>query len=151
VEGRITNTGHARAALLACLALLGGLLAACGGGGSTATTEALSGTINVTVTDGGRPATGLPLRITRLGPKGEHVSSLVTGEQTIHVSPGTFEVTVLGTPPTNGLSATGQKVTVAAYEDVRIPISLNQPHHPPQHKRGSQPNHEKHASEQHHH
>jgi hypothetical protein len=101
-------------------------LAACGGGTSATTPapEALSGTIVVHVSGHGRQDAKLPLRITRLGSKGEDLSSLETGEHTIHVAPGNFEVIVLGTPPEKGLGGAGQKVIVGPNQEVKVAISL---------------------------
>ena len=42
------------------------------------------------------PSETQPLRISRLGPNGEVVSSVETAEHTIHVSPGTYEILALG-------------------------------------------------------
>jgi hypothetical protein len=91
--------------------------------------------IVVHISGDGKMGSKEPLRITRLGSKGEHVNSLITGEHTLHVAPGTFEVIVLGTPPENGLTGAGQKVTVGAYQERQITIAVNRGGHHPAHSR----------------
>jgi hypothetical protein len=102
------------------------------------TTEALSGTIIVHVSGSSRSSSQQGLKITRLGSKGEEITSLETAERAIHLAPGVFAVTVPGTPPEKGLPGAGQKVTVGADEEVSVTIALHQGRHPSaQHRRSN--------------
>lgn len=133
MQGLINSSKHARRVLSTCGVPLGLLLVACGGSENATTTpatETLSGTIVVHVTGGNHSSPQQGLEITRLGSKGEHVSSLETKEHTIHVAPGVFEVTVLGTPAEKGLTGAGQRVTIAAHQQVNVVIPLKPKSHP---------------------
>jgi hypothetical protein len=138
VQRQIDSVKHARRVPLSCVLLLGWLLASCGGG-TTTTTEGLTGTILVHVSSDGHPIPQQPIRITRLGSKGEDVSSLETMEHTIHVAPGVFEVAVptsgAVTGTVTGPTGTSQRVTVAAHQEVKVIISLSGKAGP--HKRSS--------------
>lgn len=120
--------------VLAAMAVPGVLLTACGGGGSAATPppETLSNTILVHVSVNGRPAPKQPVLLTRLGPKGEAVSSVETSAHELHMSRGHFEVALRGTPTPTGPDV-AKKVTVGKNQVVTI--SLKAGHAPPRHSR----------------
>lgn len=100
------------------------LLASCGGGTTAPppAPENLSNTISVHVSVNGRPDPTQALRLTRLGPKGEAVSSIETSEHDVHVSRGTFEIALAGTPPPKG-PGVAKKVTVGENQDLTISLS----------------------------
>jgi hypothetical protein len=69
-----------------------------------------------------RPKESQPLRITRLGPGGEDLSSVETENHTVHLAPGRYEIGAAEahseSRPTQVIVSAGQELAITLENDV---------------------------------
>ena len=69
----------------------------------------------------GRPLEAKPVRISRVGPKDEVLSSIETRHHTVHVVPGQYEITALGGD--GGTDSTSTKVALKADQQLEVTVT----------------------------